>query len=88
MIPESIEVQQHRHSVARKAAYRSLESRVRRRLRVGGLILHKSRGEKQEWMLGRYWVTDKLMVMPILHHVDLPDLATRLGIWFGDLPVG
>lgn len=30
---------------------------------------------------------DEFSVMPILRHVDLPALAQRLHLWFGDLNV-
>jgi hypothetical protein len=84
-IPESAEVLRHRAAVDRAADMRVLESRVRRRLRTGRLVLHKSRGKKQANLLGRYWLTDALAVMPILHHVDLPALADRLHVFRGDL---
>ena len=84
-VPESIEVQRHRAAVEREAEFRLLESRVRRRLRDGRLVLHKSRGQKQAALFGRYWLTDAFNVMPILHHVDLPALAQRLHVWCGDL---
>ena len=86
-VPESIEVQRHRAAVKREADFRLLESRIRRGLRDGRLVLHKSRGQKQAALFGRYWITDTLNVMPILHHVDLPALAQRLGVWFGDLNI-
>lgn len=86
-VPESIEVQRHRAVVEREAQYRLLESRVRRRLRRLHLVLHKSRGEKQSGLFGRYWITDWFNVMPIQHHVDLPALAGRLGVWCGDLNI-
>jgi hypothetical protein len=85
--PESIEVQRHRAAVEREAEFRLLEARVRRRLRDGRLVLHKSRGERQTALFGRYWITDTFNVMPILHHVDLPSLAQRLHVWFGDLKI-
>jgi hypothetical protein len=86
-VPESKEVQRYGATVAREAALRVLESRVRRRLRNQCLVLHKSRGSRQSNLFGRYWVTDYGNVMPILRHVDLPSLASRLGIWFQDLNV-
>jgi len=86
-VPESMEVQRHRAAVKREADLRLLEGRVRRKLRDGRLVLHKSRGEKQTRLLGRYWITDSFDVMPILHHVDLPALAQRTHVWFGDLNV-
>lgn len=86
-VPESIEVQRHRAAVKREAEFRLLEGRVRRRLRDGRLVLHKSRGEKKAALFGRYWLTDKFNVMPILHHVDLPALAHRIHVWFGDLDI-
>jgi len=84
-VPESVEVQRHRESQEREAEFRLLESRVRRRLRDARLVLHKSRGDKQAATFGRYWITDALNVMPILHHVDLSSFAKRLHVWFGDL---
>ena len=86
-VPESVEVTRHRAAVEREAEFRLLESRVRRRLQAGRLVLHKSRGEKQAALFGRYWITDTFNVMPILHHVDLPAIAHRLHIWFDDLNV-
>lgn len=84
-VPESVEVQRHRAAVEREAEFRLLEGRVRRRLREVRLVLHKSRGEKHARLFGRYWITDWFNVMPIQHHVDLPTLAGRLGVWCGDL---
>jgi len=66
---------------------RILESRIRRRLRDGRLALHKTRGERQRSLLGRYWVTDRLGIMPILRHVELPALARRLNVWHEDLGI-
>jgi hypothetical protein len=84
-IPESREVQDYRRSQHREAEMRLLESRLRRRLREGRLVLHKTRGKSQAALLGRYWIRDRWNVMPILHHVELPTLARRLGVYFGDL---
>ena len=84
-VPESNEVKRHRAAVEREADLRLLEGRVRRKLRDGQLVLHKSRGEKQTRLLGRYWITDSFDVMPILNHVELPSLARRINVWFGDL---
>lgn len=86
-VPESIEVQRHRAAVEREAQFRLLESRVRRRLHQLHLVLHKSRGKKQDALLGRYWITDWFNVMPIQHHVDLQNLAERLRVWCGDLNI-
>jgi hypothetical protein len=86
-VPESVEVQRHRAAVKREAEFRLLESRVRRRLRDGRLVLHKSRGKKQATLLGRYWITDWFNVMPIQHHVDLTALAGRIGVWCSDLNI-
>jgi hypothetical protein len=72
--PESQEVQEHRE----KVEIRLLESRVRRRLREGRLHLHKSRSARDKWLLGRYWVSDRLGVMPILRNVDLLALAQQV----------
>lgn len=86
-IPESDEVKRHRAAIERQAEFRLLEGRVRRQLRHGRLVLHKSRGEKQTRLFGRYWITDWFGVMPIQHHVDLAALARRLGVWCGDLNI-
>jgi hypothetical protein len=51
------------------------------------LALHKTRGERQRSLLGRYWVTDRLGIMPILRHVELPALARRLNVWHEDLGI-
>jgi hypothetical protein len=72
--PESQEVQEHRE----KVEIRLLESRVRRRLREGRLHLHKSRSARDKWLLGRYWVSDRLGVMSILRNVDLLALAQQV----------
>jgi len=64
---------------------RLLESRVRRRLKHGQLRLHKTRGERNTWVFGRYWVCDSMGVMPILRNVDLPALARQLHVPFADL---
>jgi succinate dehydrogenase/fumarate reductase flavoprotein subunit len=86
LIPESDEVKRYRISQARASQMKLLESRLRRRLNGWGmLVLHKSRGEKQQRMFGDYWVSDRLHVMPILHHVDLPSLARQLRLYFADL---
>ncbi len=83
-IPESREVREHK----RRRALRTLESRVRRRLRDGRLRLHKTRGEgRSRYLLGHYWVTDVLGVMPILRNVELPSLARQLGVYLEDLDV-
>jgi hypothetical protein len=74
-VPESQEVQEYRKSQQRESQLRLLESRLRRRLREGRLVLHKTRGKSQAALLGRYWIRDCWNVMPILHHVDLPALA-------------
>jgi hypothetical protein len=86
-VPESSEVREHAKRCEKESAARILESRVRYRLRNGRLRLHKTRGERQRLLLGRYWVTDSLGVMPILRDVDLKDLARRLRIWCGDLGI-
>jgi hypothetical protein len=86
-VPESEEVQEYRKSQYRESQMRLLESRVRRRLREGRLLLHKTRGKSQSALLGRYWIRDRWNVMPILHHVDLPSLANRLGVCFVDLDI-
>ena len=86
-VRESIEVTRHRAAVEREADFRVLESRVRRALQAGRLVLHKSRGKQKAALFGRYWITDTFNVMPILHHVDLPAIAHRLHIWFDDLNV-
>jgi hypothetical protein len=86
-VPESQEVQEYRKSLRREAQLRLLESRVRRRLREGRLVLHKTRGKSQAALFGRYWIRDRWNVMPILHHVDLPALAQRLNVYFADLNI-
>ncbi len=86
-IPESQEVQEYRNTLRREADMRRLESRLRRRLREGRLVLHKTRGKSQAALFGRYWIRDRWNVMPILHHVDLPALARRLNVYFADLPI-
>lgn len=86
-VPESVEVQRHRAAVEREAEFRLLEGRVRRRLREVRLVLHKSRGEKQTRLFGRYWITDWFNVMPIQRHVDLLSLAARIGVWCSDLNI-
>ena len=85
--PESHEVREHARKQSREQAMRLLEGRVRRRLRDGRLVLHKSRGERNTWLLGRYWVCDSMGVMPILRHVELPSLARRLHVGFADLDI-
>jgi hypothetical protein len=86
-VPESQEVQDYRKSQHREAQLRLLEARLRRRLREGRLVLHKTRGKSQAALLGRYWIRDRWNVMPILHHVDLPALARRLNVYFADLNI-
>jgi predicted transcriptional regulator of viral defense system len=86
-IMESHEVREHARNQLREQAMRLLEKRVRRRLRDGRLVLHKSRGERNTWLFGRYWICDSMGVMPILRHVELPSLARRLRVWFADLDV-
>lgn len=86
-ISESDEVREHARKQEREQAMRLLEKRVRRRLRQGQLWLHKSRGERNTWLFGRYWVSDSMRVMPILRNVELPALARQLHIWFGDLDI-
>lgn len=87
LTPESREVQEHREKVEREAEFRLLESRVRRRLREGRLHLHKSRSARDKWLLGRYWVSDRLGVMPILRNVDLLALARQVHASTYDLPL-
>lgn len=84
-IPASKEVREFEKSQEREHEVRLLEARVRRALRHHHLHLHKSRGDKQRYLLGRYYVTDRAGVMPILHHVELPALARRLHLYFDDL---
>jgi hypothetical protein len=86
-IMESHEVREHAIKQLREQAMRLLEKRVRRRLREGRLVLHKSRGERNIWLFGSYWVCDSMGVMPILRHVELPALARRLHVYFADLDV-
>jgi hypothetical protein len=87
VIQESDEVRRHAQKQLREQALRLLEKRVRRRLHEGRLVLHKSRGERNTALFGRYWVRDSMGVMPILRHVELPALARRLHVWFGDLGI-
>ncbi len=87
VIHESDEVRRHTQKQLREQALRLLEKRVRRRLRDGRLVLHKSRGERNTTLFGRYWVCDSLGVMPILRHVELPALARRLHVYFADLDI-
>jgi hypothetical protein len=84
-IPESKEVQEQARLEKERADTRILEGRVRRRLAQGKLRLRKTRGERQRHLLGRYFVTDYLGVMPILRRVDLQSLARQLNVWYGDL---
>jgi hypothetical protein len=86
-IPESDEVRRHIKKQLREQALRLLEKRVRRALKYGRLVLHKSRGERNTDLFGRYWVCDSMGVMPILRHVELPALARRLHVWFADLDI-
>jgi hypothetical protein len=82
--PQSEEVRDHE----RRWAIRTLESRVRRRLRDGRLRLHKTRGDgRSRYLLGRYWVTDVLGVMPILRNVDLFTLAKQTRVYYADLGI-
>jgi hypothetical protein len=86
-IPPSKEVREHTQVRWLESEMRTLEKRVRRRLRDGRLVLHKSRGERNTTLFGRYWVCDSMGVMPILRHVELPALARRLHVYFADLDI-
>jgi hypothetical protein len=86
-ILESHEVREHARKQRHERAIQALEKRVRRALRYGKLVLHKSRGERERDLFGRYWVCDSLGVMPILRHVELPALARRLRVYFADLDI-
>ncbi len=85
MIPESQEVREHRLELSRRRAMGTLTARIRRKLKAHRLHLHKSRGERDKWLLGEYWINDELGVMPILRHVDLIDLASRIHVYVGDI---
>jgi hypothetical protein len=83
-LPQSEDVRDHE----RRQAIKTLESRVRRRLRDGRLRLHKTRGDgRTRYLLGRYWVTDVLGVMPILRNVDLFTLAKQARVYYADLGI-
>ncbi len=87
-VPESKEVQEHRKAQEREADLRILEARVRRALKKNtAIFLVKSRGKQQLRLFGRYSLRDVFGIMPIQCHVNLPDLAQRLHICFGDLKV-
>lgn len=86
-VPESVEVQQHAKRRVRQQHMQLLEKRIRRALQHGRLHLHKSRGERNTWLFGTYWVCDSMGVMPILRHVELPALARRLHVYFSDLDI-
>jgi hypothetical protein len=86
--PPSEEVRDHENAVRRRQAVSVLESRLRRRLRDGRLRLHKTRGDgRSRDLLGRYWVTDVLGVMPILRNVDLFALAKQTRVYYADLGI-
>lgn len=85
MIPESNEVRAHRLELSRRRELGTLTARIRRKLKAHRLHLHKSRGQRDRYLLGNYWITDELGLMPILRDVELRDLAKRIGVYAGDI---
>lgn len=84
-IPESQEVREHRLTLSRRRELGTVVARIRRKLKQHGLYLHRYRGSKAKHLLGEYYITDELGVMPILRHVQLRDLCQRIGVYDGDI---